>query len=53
MMVESLATDQWVLWLPTAVTLATLSVEGPIKESVSWVIIGMDQLQLVKVYACL
>ena len=28
MMMDPLATDQWVLWLPTAVTLATLLLEG-------------------------
>ena len=47
--VDPLTTDQWVLGLPTAVTLATPSLEGPTQESVNWVVIGMDQLQLVKV----
>ena len=50
--VDPLTTDQWVLWLPTAVTLATLLLEGPTQESVNWVVIGVGQLQLVKVCVC-
>ena len=47
-MVDPPTTDQWVLWLPTAVTLATLSMEGT-PGLVRVVGLGVGQLQLVKV----
>ena len=46
--VDPLTTDQWVLWLPTAVTLATLSMERA-PGLVRVMGLGMSQLQLVKV----
>ena len=45
---DPLATDQWTLWLPTAVTLATLSMEGA-PGLVRVMGLGVDQLQLVQV----
>ena len=47
-MVDPLVVGQWVLWLPTAVTLATLSMEGA-PGLVRVMGLGVDQLQLVKV----
>ena len=47
-MVDPLAIDQWVLWLPTAVTLGPLSMKEE-QGLVSWVGPGVGQLQLVKV----
>ena len=46
--VDPLTTDPWVLWLPTAVTLATLSVEGA-PGLVRVMGPGVGQLQPVKV----
>ena len=45
---DPLTTDQWVLWLPTAVTLATLSMEG-VPGLVKVMGPGVGQLQPVKV----
>ena len=47
-MLDRLATDQWVLWLPTAVTLSTLSMEGA-PRFVRVMGLGVGQLQLMKV----
>ena len=45
-MVDPITTEQWVLWLPTAVTLATLSVEGALGH-VRVMGVGASQLQLL------
>ena len=47
-MMDPHAVDQWVLWLPTAVTLATLSMEGA-PGLVRVMGLGVGQLQFVKV----
>ncbi len=46
---DSLTTDLSSLQLPTAATLATLSLEVPLPGSVCVEVVGMGQLQLAKV----
>ena len=48
-MVDPLTSDQWILELPTAVVMATLSLEGMPPGSVWMEGAGVGQLQLVKV----